>query len=154
MLLCNIICSLALFATASCASFKGNLNYESPSRRHPEMVVDTSRLRKRNNANENSTLLEGADVNFTHGVASGDPTEDAVILWTRAAPQEDNVASDFTTSGWQPTTESGGDLVCVKSKWSKDRNFEKDVGERQTFTGLEADYTVKVCFNISKSQYI
>ena len=27
------------------------------------------------------------DVNFLHGVASGDPTQDSVIIWTRLTPQ-------------------------------------------------------------------
>lgn len=43
-------------------------------------------------------------VNFSHGVASGDPTTSAVILWTRAVPQ-DNENSGYVR--WQLATDPG-----------------------------------------------
>lgn len=62
---------------------------------------------------------------FNHGVASGDPTQDRVIIWTRITPE-------------QPGP------VPVSWSVSRDAAF-KDVVQRGVFdTGPERDYTVKV----------
>ncbi len=39
---------------------------------------------------------------FTHGVASGDPYADSVILWTRAAPSADSDAGNAAVEGTVP----------------------------------------------------
>ncbi len=62
---------------------------------------------------------------FRHGVASGDPTQTAVVLWTRVSPDVEGPVP----VGWA---------------LSRDTAF-KDVVKRGTFnTGPERDYTVKV----------
>lgn len=62
---------------------------------------------------------------FSHGVASGDPTQTAVVLWTRVSPEADGPVP----VGWA---------------LSRDSAF-KDVVKRGTVTtGPERDYTVKV----------
>ncbi len=62
---------------------------------------------------------------FSHGVASGDPTQTAVVLWTRVSPETDGPVP----VGWA---------------LSRDSAF-KDVVKRGTITtGPERDYTVKV----------
>ena len=38
-------------------------------------------------------------VDFTHGVASGDPTTNALMLWTRAVPKTN--AKPVITIGWE-----------------------------------------------------
>ncbi len=64
-------------------------------------------------------------VSFNHGVASGDPTQSAIILWTRVTPAETasiNVAWEIAT----------------------DAAFTNIVNSGNTLTNQERDYTVKV----------
>ena len=62
---------------------------------------------------------------FSHGVASGDPTATAVILWTRIAPET---------------------LGAVRVDWeiAEDRDFRRMVGAGAVMTDESLDYTVKV----------
>jgi alkaline phosphatase D len=63
-------------------------------------------------------------VSFQHGVASGDPLQDRVILWTRI------------------TTRGNGDVAY---RWSLDPADGKGGGKRGTgVTGADRDFTVKV----------
>lgn len=65
------------------------------------------------------------NVAFAHGVASGDPLSDRVILWTRV---------------------SGLTSESVEVRWviSSDPDMRAVVNEGVTHTGAERDYTVKV----------
>ncbi|WP_026374915.1 alkaline phosphatase D family protein [Aestuariibacter salexigens] len=50
-------------------------------------------------------------VEFQHGVASGDPTQQAVILWTRVTPLEQNFSGQVNIQ-WEVATDSGfSDIV-------------------------------------------
>jgi len=64
---------------------------------------------------------------FKHGVASGDPMTDRVILWTRVTPR---------AAGTGPVTVS----------WSiaRDPNFARVVARGETETGAARDFTVKL----------
>ncbi len=64
-------------------------------------------------------------VSFLHGVASGDPLSDSVILWTRATPNQEQ---EITVS-WEVATDSG---------------FTNLVHSGSTKTDASKDYTVKV----------
>ncbi|MGB0895544.1 MAG: alkaline phosphatase D family protein [Parashewanella sp.] len=64
-------------------------------------------------------------VSFSHGVASGDPAHDAVILWTRATPEKDG---DIRVS-WEVAT---------------DDKFSDIVTNGNMITNKDRDYTVKV----------
>jgi len=68
-----------------------------------------------------------APLHFTHGVASGDPLSDRVILWTRALP-------------------GGGAHGEVEVRWevAADEGFNRIVTWGTTQTSAERDYTVKV----------
>lgn len=44
------------------------------------------------------SLPPGAEFGFLHGVASGDPLPDAVILWTRVTPADEAVAGNIPVS--------------------------------------------------------
>jgi alkaline phosphatase D len=70
--------------------------------------------------------LENYTVSFRHGVASGDPLADRVILWTRATP-----ASGVTQ---------------VKLNWhvATDENFDDVVLKGSYTTNAAQDFTVKV----------
>ena len=66
-----------------------------------------------------------ADGPFKHGVASGDPTSESVILWTRVSPPE-------------------GDKVNVRWEVSRDRGFAELAASGDFTTDAVRDYTVKV----------
>ena len=72
------------------------------------------------------TANADAAARFTHGVASGDPLSDRVILWTRVIPQK---ANDTLTVFWQVATDQG---------------FARVVASGQTTVSADSDYTVKV----------
>ena len=63
-------------------------------------------------------------VQFLHGVASGDPTADAIILWTR-------LSADATT-------------VPVQWQLAEDKYFTRVIRSGDTTTSALSDYTVKI----------
>lgn len=63
-------------------------------------------------------------VQFLHGVASGDPTADALLLWTRVSADAPEVPVE-----WQ---------LAV------DKNFNQILRSGQTTTSASSDYTVKI----------
>jgi alkaline phosphatase D len=68
----------------------------------------------------------GVCARFQHGVASGDPLPDAVILWTRVTPP------------------AGAERVDVAWQIAADPEFAAIVGSGTLATGPERDFTVKV----------
>jgi alkaline phosphatase D len=66
---------------------------------------------------------------FEHGVASGDPLSDAVILWTRVTP---------------PAGGAAGDEIEVEWRIALDPEHEQLVAEGSVLTGAGRDYTVHV----------
>ncbi len=72
---------------------------------------------------------DASAVEFHHGVASGDPLKDRLILWTRVTP----------------TADPAGDApVSVSWKVAEDADFARVVARGRTSTGPQRDYTVKV----------
>jgi len=67
-------------------------------------------------------------VQFTHGVASGDPTQSAVIIWTRMIPQD----AGFT------------DNLPIRWEVATDSNFNSVVNSGSATTSAQSDYTMKV----------
>jgi alkaline phosphatase D len=70
---------------------------------------------------------ESGPVTFSHGVASGDPLHDRVILWTRALACSGSV--EAIPVGWEI---------------SRDAAFSKIVASAHTFSSAARDWTVKV----------
>jgi len=70
---------------------------------------------------------------FAHGVASGDPLPDRVILWTRVTP----------TPASSPGSASGP-AVTVRWQVAADPRFRRVVASGSARTGPEVDHTVKV----------
>ncbi|MFE3325713.1 alkaline phosphatase D family protein [Streptomyces sp. NPDC059176] len=70
---------------------------------------------------------------FLHGVASGDPLPDGVLLWTRVTPSPDAVPG----SGRGPATE-------VNWEVAEDKGFSRIVAGGQTTATAANDHTVKV----------
>ncbi|GAB7359940.1 hypothetical protein MBLNU230_g7465t1 [Neophaeotheca triangularis] len=128
------------------ASWVKNLNYRSPSENHPGMGVSLHKINRRNTPEKN---FKPSQLNFTHGVASGDPYADSVILWTRASPMIDNVDDNSTVSGYVPLYYHGPQQVstapvCVEYKLSEDADFEHVQSSGTAYTSSDIDYTVKV----------
>lgn len=69
----------------------------------------------------------GENVSFDHGVASGDPLSDRVILWTRVTPQK-----------------TGSQQFTVKWFVARDQQMRNIVNQGEITTSAVKDYTVKV----------
>lgn len=137
------------------ASFERNLAYSSPSRRHPTLAVPLSHVSKR----QTGDLFTPAEVNFTHGIASGDPLADSVILWTRLAPTADNVASDLVPDGVVPIYEDNEGAppstkaACVEFKIATDLPLTNVVDQGRAYTTSDVDYTVKVTYSVEFAKW-
>jgi alkaline phosphatase D len=135
--------------TAATASFTSNPNYRSPSHHHPGIGVSIRKVAARNTP---SAAWNSSQLNFTHGVASGDSYDTSVILWTRAAPFADDDKSNITVSGYiilysHETGEyvmAGKASVCVDYKVASDAVMKNCVDRGTVFTSSDIDYTDKV----------
>ena len=86
-----------------------------------------------------SSCAEDEDPNFTfeHGVASGDPTESSVILWTRVSRTNfRDIHDDEQLSG----------IADANVSWrvATDESFANVVNSGSTKVGSETDFTLKV----------
>ena len=86
-----------------------------------------------------SSCAEDEDPNFTfeHGVASGDPTESSVILWTRVSRTNfRDIHDDEQLSG----------IADANVSWrvATDESFTNVVNSGSTTVGSETDFTLKV----------
>ncbi|MEV6397638.1 alkaline phosphatase D family protein [Streptomyces sp. NPDC051907] len=70
---------------------------------------------------------------FLHGIASGDPLPDGVLLWTRVTPAPDATPG----SGKGPDT-------AVRWEVAEDKGFARVVAHGETTARAAADHTVKV----------
>lgn len=151
------ILNLLSFVGVAAASFANNLNYRSPSHNHPSLGISIHKVNKRNDP---STSYAPDKLNFTHGVASGDPYPDSVILWTRCAPMFDDVNDNSTVSGYVPLynpvhiyndTDQYKPVstapICVSYKVATDQALSKVVDSGTAYTSSDVDYTLKVCLS-------
>ena len=76
-------------------------------------------------SDSNGSSDDAVKAEFLHGVASGDPSHDAIILWTRVTPE---VEGELTVA-WELAT---------------DTDFTNLVTNGETTTSAERDYTIKV----------
>ncbi|KAF2669381.1 hypothetical protein BT63DRAFT_259970 [Microthyrium microscopicum] len=142
---------LGLLSSASIveAVYHQNLNYRSPSENHPSLGISIRKVVKRNDV---SKAYTPSQLNFTHGIASGDPYPNSVILWTRVAPMVDNDKSNATVSGISPlyghvdqdTIKASQAPICVSWKVASDNALSKVVSSGQAYTSSDVDFTVKV----------
>ncbi|OTB08799.1 hypothetical protein M426DRAFT_262240 [Hypoxylon sp. CI-4A] len=139
-----------LLVTLAAASFDGNLNYASPSRRHFGLGINVPHVSRRSLKRGNVAFLAD-ELNFTHGVASGDPYPDSVILWTRVAPSLESDTSNTTVEGPVPLYNHDTQIyidadpspICVE--WRVLTNGTGDVvTSGEAYTTSDIDYTVKV----------
>ncbi|GAA1431808.1 alkaline phosphatase D family protein [Microlunatus lacustris] len=76
---------------------------------------------------------------FGYGVASGDPTGDAVVIWTRATPPPARRGDPAATPG-------SGRGLPLRVRWevARDRDFHHLVNRGTVLTSPTSDHTVKV----------
>lgn len=140
---------LPLAAVPTLASWSKNINYRSPSEHHPSLGISIHRVVKRNDP---SSSYDALSLNFTHGVASGDPYPTSVIIWTRIAPNSDNSNSNVTVSGYAPLFDHDNEKyvtvskspICVEYKVASDEDLTQVVDSGTVYTSSDVDYTVKV----------
>ncbi|KAJ7273638.1 PhoD-like phosphatase-domain-containing protein [Mycena haematopus] len=150
-LLACLLCALSVGATAI---FDRNLAYRSPFADYPELAHNTKELQarhirhvRRQNTDaapfnddayptfygsdfSNSPFVWDGGINFTHSVASGDPLDTSVLIWTRASP--------LGTGPDQSVP------VCVQYKvFTSPALPSKPVNSAQAFTSYDVDFTVK-----------
>ncbi|KAJ0109043.1 hypothetical protein J7T55_002235 [Diaporthe amygdali] len=145
------------------ASFTGNLNYHSPSHReeHINLGLHVDNISRRSFKRGN-IAYSSSELSFTHGIASGDPYPDSVILWTRIAPSPESDLSNVTVEGTVPLydhdteTYIKADLnpICVEWKvWRQTLGINTDANETYrgsamstgtAYTTSDIDFTVKV----------
>jgi alkaline phosphatase D len=143
------VLSLLAIAPVALADWSGNVNYGSPSRRHPSLGIHMPKVIKRQSS---PSYMDASRLNFTHGVASGDPYSDSAILWTRVAPTTDNDASNVTVSGTVPLynhnteeyVEASSNPVCVEYVVSESEDLSDPVTDGKAYTSSDIDYTIKV----------
>ncbi|KZT28455.1 hypothetical protein NEOLEDRAFT_1175772 [Neolentinus lepideus HHB14362 ss-1] len=135
-----------------------NLVYRSPFFDHPQFGHDTREIRARHvrakrqlesasgfsdqhyptfygSDFSNTVFVWSGGVNFTHNVASGDPLDTSVLLWTRAVP----VA---TSTGALPDQDVP---ICVSYKvFSNPQLSGSVINSGEAFTSYDVDWTVKV----------
>ncbi|KAF7294999.1 Alkaline phosphatase D [Mycena indigotica] len=141
-------------ATAATALYDRNLAYWSPYADHPQLAVNTKALEahhlkefQRRQTTENkfddnhyptfygahfgtSPTVWSGGINFTHSVASGDPFDTSVLIWTRAFPL--GAGPDQSVP------------VCVSyDVFSSPGMQGKPVQSDQAFTSWDVDFTVK-----------
>ena len=75
---------------------------------------------------------------FGHGVASGDPLADRVIIWTRVTPSEDGVSKEAQVA-WVVATDE--ELTSVVASGTVYTDASRDFTVKVDVTGLSADTT-------------
>ncbi|KAK3387963.1 PhoD-like phosphatase-domain-containing protein [Podospora didyma] len=140
-----------MFLELTSASFSGNLNYDSPSKRHDHLGIDIDVVSRRT-LKRGSVPFLPSQLNFTHGVASGDPYPDSVILWTRIAPSDASDKSNTTVEGTVPLyshetekyIKADANPICAEWKVWEPRDKGTMVAEGTAYTTSDIDFTLKV----------
>ncbi|KAK0701193.1 PhoD-like phosphatase-domain-containing protein [Apiosordaria backusii] len=156
----------ALVALSTAVDLSTNLNYHSPSTRHSNLGIDLPIVQRRT-LKRDSVPYSPDDLNFTHGIASGDPYPTSVILWTRVAPSLASDLGNITVEGnvplysheteryikadpnpicvdwavWLATTPSNSTTPLKKRKR---QGNETVVANGRAYTTSDIDFTVKV----------
>ncbi|KAE8147732.1 PhoD-like phosphatase-domain-containing protein [Aspergillus avenaceus] len=152
MMYTTTLLSLLALSAGALASYNANLNYRSPSLRHPHMGIDVESVHRRSLARRDEGPFNPSQLNFTHGVASGDPYADSVILWTRVAPSMEADRSNVTVSGtvglYSHDTESfvkaSAHPICIDYRVFEDKEARRVVDDGRVYTSSDIDYTIKV----------
>ncbi|MFJ8693195.1 alkaline phosphatase D family protein [Streptomyces roseolilacinus] len=111
-----------------------NLTHAAPSRRTVVKAAAVSAVAASALVPGAATAVASTSVPaFLHGVASGDPLPDGILLWTRVTPSPDAV----------PGSGAGADTE-VRWEVAEDRGFTRTVARGAVTASAETDHTVKV----------
>lgn len=153
MKIVNVLIGL-LLSNGVEALWNGNINYRSPSLLHPGLGIDVPKVQKRTIQPSTTALYWNSnELNFTHGVASGDPYPGSVILWTRISPtiasDKSNITVEGTAEFYSHETEkyikaASAKLACVKYAVSTSNDMSNPVDTGTAYTTSDIDFTVKV----------
>jgi alkaline phosphatase D len=88
----------------------------------------------------------GAGIEFKHGVASGDPLSDRVILWTRATPSADATLQ----LGWELASDS--QFTSIVKSGTVATSAAKDYTAQVDVTGLAASTVYHYRFSIGSKR--
>eukprot|EP00953_Heterococcus_sp_UTEX-ZZ885_P013908 7935-Heterococcus_DN1.PRE.4 len=144
------VCFTAAAASQSAtAEQHNNLAYASPHAQMPHLAVPSTHSRqlerdnekrgiddKNNHDNNNKNECGANSVTFIHGVASGDPYADSVVLWTRATPTSNNNNSN--------NDKHKQGAYKIEYKIATDYAMKNVVSKGKAYTSADVDYTVKV----------
>jgi len=144
----------AICAAVATASFNSNLNYNSPSPRHVRLGIDIPLVYRRAWKRANNAY-DPSELSFTHGVSSGDPWDNSVILWTRIAPTNESDQSNAAVEGTVPLyshetetyIQADANPICVEWKVFEERKgrpSDRVVSRGKAYTTSDIDFTVKV----------
>ncbi|KAJ3356876.1 hypothetical protein GGF32_001369 [Allomyces javanicus] len=106
---------------------QSNLAFSSPYANVPEFAISAATVLDRARDLVRDLQAPPPSVQFLHGVASGDPLEDRVILWTKVTPN----AKDNVTVSLNYVVASDGNLTSI-------------VKNGTAATSSDVGYTVKV----------
>lgn len=84
----------------------------------------------------NSSADPLVSVSFQHGVASGDPLKDRLIIWTRVSPERTNVSLEVT---WQLSETNSFRIISKTGKVTTDSGADFTV--KVDVSGLDANKT-------------
>lgn len=98
---------------------------------------NTDKLFQNNRLNGDNAAFNPDWAPFYHGVASGDPLQDRVIIWTRVTPEEMNDA--FIEVSWKIATDPHLQNVVQYGTFTTDAS--RDYTVKLDVTGLEAGTT-------------
>ncbi|KAJ8468710.1 hypothetical protein ONZ51_g9467 [Trametes cubensis] len=156
-----VTAALGAILSGATELFDRNLAYSSPFANAPHLSHNTRSLKARHVAfakrqsqlddtqssngftDEHYPTFYGGDfsaspwiynggINFTHSVASGDPFDDSVLLWTRAVPIGSSLPDQSIP-------------VCVSFKiFNNERLSGRPVDSGEAFTSYDVDFTLKV----------
>ncbi|KAL2819574.1 PhoD-like phosphatase-domain-containing protein [Aspergillus cavernicola] len=148
----SLLSLLAL--SGAVATYGGNLNYRSPSLNddHVNMGINVDVIQRRSLTKRDEAPYNPSQLNFTHGVASGDPYADSIILWTRVAPSMEASDSNTTVSGDVPLydheneryAKASSHPICVDYRVFAEKTGRRVVDKGRAYTSSDIDYTVKV----------
>ncbi|KAK7221503.1 hypothetical protein V2G26_009506 [Clonostachys chloroleuca] len=138
------------------ALLNSNLNYQSSSRRQEYAILGidiplVERRAWRRNSEENAP----DELNFTYGIASGDPWPESIILCTRIAPTGESDKSNVTVEGdvplynhvTKPYIDVDPHPICLEWSVFKTNNgtvAKEAVAKSTTFTTPDIAFAVKV----------
>ena len=108
------------------------------------LLQGQSALLENTHAAQSALAYDPALKPFYHGVASGDPLSDRVIIWTRVTP-DTNFAGNSLSGSWYVATDTGMSNIVQQGFFATDSS--RDYTVKIDVTGLQAGTTYYYMFS-------